>query len=134
MPFHSRTLYTVGTQTAIDSPDNESSVDTSSPEAHYPSPFYSEPVDTAPRVFGQHRFSDPNLQWPPGASRRVDTTLDEERSLSSSVDNLRALSPGPVSTQWVQQLSQRMAHRKDGQTQVCSTDLLAQKQPHTPRR
>lgn len=136
-------LYTVGTQTApAESPDNGSSADTSSPEGHprdqYSSPFYSEPVDTVPpgRAFGQHRFSDPNLQWPPGASRRVDATLDEERlaSLSSSVDNIRALSPGPPSTQWVQQLSQRMATRRDRQTQVCSGDLLAQKPPPTPKR
>ncbi|KAG8198130.1 hypothetical protein JTE90_006883 [Oedothorax gibbosus] len=118
-----------------------------SPESsdNFPSPFYSEPVDSVPpaRIFS-HRFSDPNLHWPPSAHRRgVDATLDEERlaSLSSSVDNIRALSPEqsrrqPLSTQWVQELSQRISSKKDSQTQVSSRDLssVPKKPPPVPRK
>ncbi|XP_055940907.1 protein sprint-like isoform X1 [Argiope bruennichi] len=138
----------------------ESSLDNSSPDDRdkFSSPFYSEPVDSLPkdssspaddrdylpqRLFN-HRFSDPNLHWPQNAQcRKVDVTLDEERlaSLSSSVDNIKALGPSPVhrrqqnvalSTQWVQELNQRISShslKKDCQTQVSSHDLVTQKLP-----
>ncbi|GFU17087.1 protein sprint [Trichonephila clavipes] len=136
----------------------ESSLDNSSPEDRdkFSSPFYSEPVDSLPkdltsptddrdylpqRLFN-HRFSDPNLHWPQNAQcRKIDTTLDEERlaSLSSSVDNIKALGPSPIhrrqqnvalSTQWVQELNQRISShslKKDSQTQVSTHDLVSQK-------
>ncbi|GIY40286.1 protein sprint [Caerostris extrusa] len=147
----------------LDAPGNEvspgeSSLDNSSPDDRdkFSSPFYSEPVDSLPkdscslandrsylpqRLFN-HRFSDPNLHWPQNAQcRKVDTTLDEERlaSLSSSVDNIKALGPSPIhrrqqnaalSTQWVQELNQRISShslKKDCQTQVSSHDLVSQK-------
>ncbi|CAL1279486.1 unnamed protein product [Larinioides sclopetarius] len=138
----------------------ESSLDNSSPDDRdkFSSPFYSEPVDSLPkdsssptddreylpqRLFN-HRFSDPNLHWPQNAQcRKVDATLDEERlaSLSSSVDNIKALGPSPIhrrqqnvalSTQWVQELNQRISShslKKDCQTQVSSHDLVTQKLP-----
>ncbi|XP_054709890.1 protein sprint-like [Uloborus diversus] len=134
---------------------------------HFSSPFYSEPVDSLPleldltrtaafpdvdslqhRLFN-HRFSDPNLHWPQNAScRKIEATLDEERmaSLSSSVDNIKGLGPSPqhrkqqniaLSTQWVQELNQRISShcpKKDSQTQVSIHDLKSDKKSSSPKK
>ncbi|XP_015921183.1 protein sprint isoform X2 [Parasteatoda tepidariorum] len=121
------------------------------------SPFYSEPVDSLPthleninrsnsvnseqklpdRLFN-HRFSDPNLHWPQNSQcRKIDATLVEDRltSLSSSVDNIKALGPSPIhkkqqgDAHWVKDLT-HAAVKKDCQTQVSSRDLCNLKTEH----
>ncbi|XP_023235579.1 protein sprint-like [Centruroides sculpturatus] len=135
-------------------------------EAQFTSPFYAEPVDsikypfenefshdrllkdtnTTGRRLLNHRFSDPNIHWPPSSSgvgvlQRKDspnTNLCPEEngiSLSSSLENLKALRSTPlhrrhqslsVSAHWLQQSqlgSPNENSKRDVETQVTPQEI-----------
>lgn len=144
---------------------NSDSINFSS-EAQFTSPFYAEPVDSikysfenefshdkilkdsnsAGRRLLNHRFSDPNIHWPPSSSgigvlQKKDSNnallCPEENgiSLSSSLENLKALHSTPLhrrhqslsmSAHWLQQSqlgSPSENSKRDVETQVTPQEI-----------